>query len=148
MLEETQVARKDPGLRHNCVLSSELSGLGRNVSVHEVFASDLPGACKVVTVFETIKIFELLSFERRGPENVPRGALSLAEASPGERVNDTVVGVHIARDFELQFEQIFLHLKHRGLKWLLTLLPALGWIHKVHNGLSMLKRGILQKYWS
>ena len=71
-----------------------------DVSPHEVFAADGPGACKVIDVLVLAHVAQTSLPEEARPDDIPGRPGHVPETRHLERVNDTVVRVRAVRNLE------------------------------------------------
>lgn len=112
LLENTKIIRQDPRLGNYVVLFSKLTHLRRDIPEHQIFASKLPSAWKVIVVLVHIVIPQCFRFQRCTPHDVPASVVSLLEASPAQRIDHTVICVNSVCYFKSQLKLILLHFKN------------------------------------
>ena len=93
------------------VFLSELTHLRKDVSVHQVFAAELPSAWEVIVVLVHVVVSQGFGLERRAPHDIPLGPVCLLKACPTKRVCHAVIGMYAIRNLVLHLELVLLHLE-------------------------------------
>ena len=147
LLKQAYIVGQDPRLRHDLVFFAELAHLSKDVSVHKVFAPELPSAGEVIVVLVHVVVSEGLGLEWRTPHDIPLRSVCLHKASPTERICHAVIGVNAISNLILHFELVLLHLENMLLVDGLFFLGDAGWVLKEYSGRSARERAFTEIDW-